>query len=204
MNVICIVGSYRKGKTIDSLTDRAIEGVLAGAPEASVQKVHLISDKMEYCRNCMACRNDDPGKETADCVIEDDITALLPDLQNADGLLFATPINCGTVTAVMKTFLERTAWTLARPGNEPLPGCPEPRSAKRKRAAIILSTGIVPPELREHCDDATSLITSNAGCCYNAEVVGSLYAGAVEHVGREAYLDQAFELGRTLAAPGTA
>ena len=116
-------------------------------------------------------------------------------------LIFGTPINCGTVTAVMKTFLERTSWTLARPGHVPLEGCPTPRATKKKRAIILLSTGLVPPESRDQCDDATSLITSNCQFAFNAEVVGSLYAGAVESLGVGPYLDEAFKLGQELVCP---
>jgi hypothetical protein len=98
----------------------------------------------------------------------------------------------------MKTFLERTVWVHARPGQRPIAGCPEPRSAKRKRAIIILSTGIVPPFLRRFCDDATSLIKSNCACSYNARVLGTLYAGAVENRGLEKYCRKAFALGKRL------
>jgi hypothetical protein len=198
--IVAIVGTYRRGKTIDTLVAKAAEGAKAAADEVTVNTIRLIDKRIEYCRNCMVCKGDDSGKEVADCVIRDDLTALFPVIRDADALIFATPINCGTVTAVMKTFLERTCWTFAKPGGSPIPGCPTPRSTKKRRAIILLSTGLVPPELREACDDATPLITSNCECCFNAEVVGSLYAGAVDSVGVGAYLDEAFRLGRELVA----
>ncbi|MBW2173363.1 MAG: flavodoxin family protein [Deltaproteobacteria bacterium] len=200
MKILAIIGSYRKGKTIDTLVSKAIEGAVSKMADAKVDKIYLIDKHMEYCRNCMACRKDDKSKEIADCVITDDLTELLPVIQEADFFVFGTPINCGTVTAVMKTFLERTTWTLAKPGKNPIEGCPEPRTAKKKKAVILLSTGIVPSELRNHCDDATSLIESNCECCFNAEVVGSLYAGAVESKGLSPYLDEAFRLGEELVS----
>ena len=198
MKVLSIIGTYRKGKTIDTLVSKAIEGATARDTDVTVDKIYLIDKHIEYCKNCMTCRNDDTEEDVADCVISDDLNDVFPLIQEADRLIFATPINCGTVTAVMKTFLERTCWTLAKPGNDPIPGCPEPRSTKKRKAIILLSTGIVPPDLREACDDATPLITSNCECCFNAEVVGTLYAGAVESEGVATYFEEAIRLGEKL------
>lgn len=200
MKTLAIIGSYRKGRTIDTLVDRAIEG--AGAEShgrVDIEKLHLIDNSIEYCRNCMVCRNDDPDKERARCVIADDMQPIYPMVEGADALIFGTPVNMGTVTAVMKTFLERTCWVFAKPGRRPIRGCPTPRARREKKAIIILSSGIVPPFLRRWCDDATALIKSQCASSFNARVVGSLYAGAVEKRGVEAYLDRAYELGRRLA-----
>ena len=197
MNLLAFVGSYRKGKTIDTLVDKAIDGAQQ-VDGVSVEKIYLKDKDIKYCTNCMVCRKDDPSKEIAICPIADDMQDIYPAIQKADAFIFATPINCGTVTAVMKTFLERTCWTLAKPGRRPLKGCPEPRTTRDKRAIIILSTGIVPPLLRRFCDDATSLIKSNCACCFGAKVIGSVYAGAVEKRGPDRYLDRAYELGRKL------
>ncbi len=197
MKVQAIIGTYRKGKTIDTLVDKAIEGAQL-ASGVSVEKIHLKDKDIKYCTNCMVCRNDDPTKHIAKCPIKDDMQDLNSLFAEADGYIFATPINCGTVTAVMKTFLERTVWVHGRPGKRPINGCPEPRSQTQKRAIIILSTGIVPPLLRRFCDDATSLIKSNCECSYNTKVIGTLYAGAVENRGLERYLHRAFTLGKKL------
>jgi hypothetical protein len=199
VDVLAIIGTYRKGKTIDTLVDRAIEGAKQ-AGSVSVDKIYLNSKNIKYCTNCMVCKNDDPSKEVARCSIADDMQGIYPAIQQADAFIFATPINCGTVTAVMKTFLERTCWTLAKPGRKPIKGCPEPRTTRKKRAIIILSTGLVPPVLRRFCDDATSLIKSNCACCFGARVVGSLYAGAVDKRGVNTYSGKAYALGEKLTS----
>lgn len=197
VKLLALVGSYRKGKTIDTLVAKAIEGAQT-AGMVSVDRIFLREMDIKYCTNCMVCRNDDPAKEIATCPIADDMRELNPLFSQADRYIFATPINCGTVTAVMKTFLERTVWVHAKPGKKPIQGCPEPRSPRQKRAVIILSAGIVPPLLRRFCDDATSLIVSNCKCSYNAKVAGTLYAGAVEKRGVDVYLQKAFSLGQKL------
>jgi hypothetical protein len=195
--LLAFIGSYRKGKTIDTLVDKAIEGAQQAAG-VSVEKIYLKDKSIKYCTNCMVCRNDDPAKEIAKCPIADDMQDIYPAIQQADAFIFATPINCGTVTALMKAFLERTCWTLAKPGRRPIKGCPEPRTGRKKRAIIILSSALVPPILRRFCDDATSLIKSNCECCFGAKVLGSIYAGAVEKRGLDRYLDRAYNLGTKL------
>ncbi len=199
MKVLAIVGSYRKGKTIDTLVDHAMEGVRSAHPDAEMEKIVLAEHAIEYCRNCGTCRRDDPAKSVATCVIQDDMQALLPKMDEADAYIFAGPIFDGTVTAIMKTFLERTSWTLGRAGRWPLKGCPEPRTDRKKQAVLISSTGIVPPLFRRFCDDATKLIKSHAKCMLNAKLVGTLYAGGVEKVGLDRYVGQARRLGMRLA-----
>ena len=200
MKVVAIMGSYRKGKTIDALVDQAIEGFKAAHPGAEVEKIVLTDKNIDYCRGCGACRRDEPAKPIAQCVIKDDMQDLLPKMRDADAYIFGSPIFDGTVTAVMKAFLERTSLTLARAGRWPIKGCPEPRESKKKRAILISSSGIVPPLFRRFCDDSTKLIKDHAKCMLNARLAGSLYAGGVEKVGMDRYLDKARTLGAKLAA----
>jgi FMN-dependent NADH-azoreductase len=198
MNILALVGSYRKHQTIDQLVDAALAGATAGRTGDTVEKVHLAGLRIAYCRNCAACKKVDPAQPIADCVIHDDMDDLLPKLVAADALILGTPINLGTATAVMKTFLERACWTLAKPGHRPIEGCPEPRTIKPRRAIILVSAGTVPPWLRWFCDDATSLLKSFCDSILGAKVVGSLYAGAVEKRGIASYQAKAFALGRRL------
>ncbi len=198
MQIVAIIGSYRKGRSIDTLVDRAVAGVRSAQPEAEVERINLIEKRIEYCKNCMVCRNDDPAKPVADCVIDDDMREIYPLLERADGYIVATPVNMGSSTAVLKTFLERVCWVLAKPGRRPLPGCPVPRSARKKRAVAIVSSGLILPVLRRFCDNATPLIKDVCRCSLGARMVGSLYAGGVEKRGVEYYAGRAFRLGKRL------
>ena len=199
MNILAVMGSYRTGKTIDTLVDRAIEGARSNG-DVVVDKLVLKDMNIEYCRNCMTCRHDDPTKTCARCVILDDMQAVYPKLEAADGLIFGTPVNIGHATAVMKAFLERVIWVFAKPGGGLVPGCPIPRSARRRKAIIIISSGIIPPLLRRFCDDATPLIKCVCDTSLNAKLVGSMYAGAVEKRGVDAYLGKAYALGGKLVS----
>jgi len=199
MKVVAVMGSYRKGRTIDTLVDRAIRGLESAGADAEVDKIILTDRHIEYCRNCGACRRDDPAKPIARCVIDDDMQEILSALREADAYIFGVPIFEGTVNALTKTFLERICWTLARSGRWPVKGCPHPREGRKKRAIAILSSGLIVPFLRMFCDDATTLLKNTLRDSLNAKLVGTLYAGGVEKVGVERYLKRAERLGERLA-----
>lgn len=200
MNVLGIVGSARKGKATDLLVDKAIEGVKSARPGCAVKKINLIDYDIKYCKNCLACRDSQTEGPLAPCQIRDDMEHLNEDLLKSDSVIFGTPVHMGFATAILMAFLERICWTFAKPGRRVLTvsGIPSPRSDKRRKAVIIVVSGIVPPIYRIFCDKATPLIRGTIRDALNARTVGHMYAGAVEHRGAEYYYDKAFNLGRKL------
>jgi FMN-dependent NADH-azoreductase len=200
MNLLAIVGSPRKGKATDTLVDRAIEGVKSKTPNCNVKKLHLIDHDIQFCKNCLACRDSKTKKPVAKCAIQDDMDYIREDVLKSDFIIFGTPVHMGYATAIMMTFLERICWTFAKPEGKLLSiyGCPIPRSNKTRKSIIIVTSGIIPPLFRRLCDDATSLIKQTAKDSLNAKTVGDMYAGDIEHRGVDHYLDRAFNLGRML------
>jgi len=201
MNLVAIVGSPRKGKATDQLVDRALEGVQSGMENLRVKKINLVDYDIGYCRNCLSCRDAKTREPVAPCVLRDDMDGIREDLLGSDLLVVGTPVHMGSVTALMMTFLERICWTFAKPEGRvfTLYGCPVPRSEKKRKAVIIVVSGIVPPIYRRFCDEATALIRETLKDSLNAKTVGDMYAGAVEHRGVEHYFEKAFALGRKLA-----
>ena len=201
MDLLAIMGSPRKGQATDTLVDKAIDGARSGAPDCRVRKISLIEHDIEYCRNCLACRDSRTDEPVARCAIRDDMDGIYEALLGSDCLILGTPVHMGYATALMTTFLERICWTFAKPDRRILTisGCPRPRSDKKRRAIIIVTSGIVPPIYRRFCDQATPLIKGTIKDSLNAATVGDLYAGDIEHRGVEHYFDKAFRLGRKLA-----
>ncbi|MBF0252212.1 MAG: flavodoxin family protein [Candidatus Omnitrophica bacterium] len=199
MKILAISGSYRKGKTIDILIDKAVEGIRQVDPSIEVEKISLIDKNIKYCTSCMSCRNDDPDLPLAKCSINDDMQEIYNKMLDADGYIFGTPVNCGHVTAVLKTFIERSIWIFAKPGTSPLKGCPAPRTNKKRSAMFLISAGIVPPVLRMFCDDASKLLKDYLESSFHIKITGDIYAGAVEKRGTSYYFDQAVKNGRKLA-----
>lgn len=200
MNVLAIVGSPRTAKATDTLVDKAMEGAKTANPNCIVKKVHLADHDIRFCRNCLVCRDRKTDDPLSECTIRDDMDDILQDVLAADALILGSPVHMGYPPALMMAFLERICWTFAKPEGRELAvvGCPVPRSDKKRRAIIIVTSGIVPPLLRRFCDAVTPVIKRTLRDSLNATTVGDMYAGDIEHRGVARYLDKAFRLGERL------
>ena len=197
MNLLAIIGSPRKGKATDTLVDKAIEGVKTKQPDCNVKKINLVDYNIQYCKNCLVCRDADTNEPFSKCVIKDDMAQIYDELLETDALILGTPVHSGYPTALMMMFLERISWTFAKPEKRYLTvyGCPLPRSDKKRKSIIIVTSGIVPPLYRRFCDWATTCIKDIVRDSLNAKTVGDMYAGDIEHRGVDYYFDKAFRLG---------
>ena len=200
MNLLAIVGSPRRGKATDTLVDKAIEGFQSKCPNCSVKKINLIEHDIKFCMNCLVCRDSNTKEPVARCTIQDDMEYIRKDVLDSDSLIFGTPVHMGYATAVMMTFLERICWTFGKPERKvfTIKGCPLPRSDKKRKAIIIVTSGIVPPLYRKICDWATNQIKGVVVDSLNGKIIGDMYAGDIEHRGVEHYFDKAFKLGKKL------
>jgi multimeric flavodoxin WrbA len=102
MKIIGITGSPRGAK---SQTLRLLRAILDGAQKAGaeVELVDVCQLKVEYCNACDACH------KTGKCVHKDDFAALRQKMMAAEGIVFASPNYFRTVTAQMKTVIDRMA-----------------------------------------------------------------------------------------------
>lgn len=201
MKLLAIVGSPRKGKATDKLIDKAIEGVKSKNPDCDVKKINLADYNIQHCRDCLVCRETKTDEPYAKCVIKDDMVQIYEELVETDALILGTPVHFAYATAHMMVFLERICWTFAKPEKSYLviKGCPEPRSDKKRKSIIIVTSGIIPPLYRKFCDSATKCIEGVIRDSLNSKTVGDMYAGDIEHRGVERYFDKAYKLGQKLA-----
>ncbi|TAJ44454.1 flavodoxin family protein [Methanofollis fontis] len=102
MKIIGINGSPR-GK--ESTTRRLIEAILAGAREggATTTFIDLGSTEIRYCSGCGLCY------ERGECPKKDDFQKIFDDMLAAEGIVLGSPNYINSVTAQMKTFLDRMA-----------------------------------------------------------------------------------------------
>jgi hypothetical protein len=168
--VIAIVGSYRKGGTVDM----AVDAVLDGAREhgAETNKIYLIDQHIEYCRNCRTCT------QTADvvrgpCVIHDDVSTILDEIDSADALVLGSPVNFYNVTAVSRTFLERLAGCVYWPWGQP---SPKLRSKEMPRRAVLIASMAAPGFLAPLATGAPRALRTMAECL-GAHSVAKLWIG---------------------------
>ena len=131
LTIIGINGSPRKANT-DLLLAEALSAAESSG-NVRTEKLNLRREQIGYCIGCFKCnqKNDFPSG----CQVHRDaMDVLTGKLQSCHGLILASPVYFGGVTAQMKTFMDRT---------EPLLRyAPAPRrSALRNKVAAAISVG---------------------------------------------------------------
>lgn len=108
--VLILSSSPRRGGNSDLLCDQ----FLLGAREAGNQaeKIFLKDRKINYCTGCGACY----GKGT--CAQRDDMAEVLEKMIAADVIVMATPVYFYTMSAQMKTLIDRTCARYTEIGNK--------------------------------------------------------------------------------------
>jgi len=102
LKILGICASPRGSK---SSTRRLIEAVLDGAKAAGaeVELVDVCDLKIEYCNACQVCF------KTGSCTHKDDFQGLYDKILAADGMVWGSPNYFRSVTAQMKTLIDRMA-----------------------------------------------------------------------------------------------
>ena len=102
MKILAINGSPR---TIRSMTRSLADFVLQGAADAGAgtEMIDLCDFRVTPCTACEGC------SFNGVCVFDDDVPALVARLQEADGIIFASPVYIDNVPGQMKIFFDRLA-----------------------------------------------------------------------------------------------
>lgn len=107
--ILALIGSPRKKETWAIVQD--FEKRLAETTDVEFENIFLKDCDLNICRGCFLCLT--KGDEF--CPHKDDRAMLVDKMLAADGVLFATPNYSLQVTAIMKNFLDRIAYTFHRP-----------------------------------------------------------------------------------------
>ena len=97
--VIVVTSSPRKNGNSETLANSFAEGAKAAGNE--VLQVAVRDLGLQFCTGCMFCQSHDR------CVLGDGMNALYSKFENADVLVFATPVYYYAVSGQLKTFLDR-------------------------------------------------------------------------------------------------
>ena len=89
---------------VDGNTGIMVREVLRGAASrgASTKLVVLNELNAKGCQGCMGCQGNG-----GHCVVKDDITPLLEEIYEADGVVLGTPVYMWQMTAQLKTLIDR-------------------------------------------------------------------------------------------------
>lgn len=110
--IVIVVGGGRPNGN----TRQLVSAFQRGAKDAGhqVEIIDLQKVKINGCIGCNACRYGKP------CVQRDDFHQVLPLIQSADTLVFASPLYFWTISAQLKAFIERFYCLAEEDPNPPL------------------------------------------------------------------------------------
>jgi putative NADPH-quinone reductase len=168
--VVAIVGSYRRGGTVDT----AVEAILQGAREkgADTHTIYLTDQHLEFCTNCRKCTQA-PGEERGQCVQQDDLQSMLNEIDGADAIVLGSPVNFWNVTAIYRRFLERLVgyayWPWGQAG-------PKTRNTRITRRAALVASSAAPGFLIPVFTGAARALSTTARL-FGAKPVGKLWIG---------------------------
>ena len=97
--VVIVTSSPRKGGNSETLANRFAEGAAAAGNQVKLVAVRDVG--LQFCTGCLWCQSHDG------CVLSDGMNALYADFEQADVLVFATPVYYYAVSGQLKTFLDR-------------------------------------------------------------------------------------------------
>jgi multimeric flavodoxin WrbA len=102
--IVVIQGSPRKEGT--SKTDILAKAFIEGARKAGAESetIYLREKKIKQCQGCYTCWTKTPGK----CIFNDDAADIMKKSNEADLVVFASPLYHFGIIALMKKYIERT------------------------------------------------------------------------------------------------
>ena len=97
--VVILSTSPRRNSNSEALAEAFAKG--AAESGNNVEIIRMREKNYRFCLGCFACQR------TGKCVIKDDMAEIVPKMELADVLVFATPIYYYEMSGQMKTLLDR-------------------------------------------------------------------------------------------------
>lgn len=170
--IIAISGSHR-----DSNTDAILRQIARGCEKegAQVKLVFLRELKFRQCCGWSDCYYMNY------CIVQDNLSPLFDDMENADAFIFATPVYFDNVSGIMKNFMDRSN-----------PYCKPPRY-QNKKVALVCVGGASDKSLAK-CDEML-----RAFCFHHKLDVFNIFTAKADHekevLENKKALEDAYEFG---------
>ncbi len=185
-NVVIIFGSPRKNSNTHILVEEAQKGLVDRGVRCEI--FYLNEMDIKGCQACYYCKKNN----VAECVVKDDMQKIYKAINKADGILVATPIYFGGVSAQTKAWLDRMFPYIDINVNSLI--------SKGKKAAFIFTQNQPYPDLfTGHIDTIKSMIGY-----VGFEIKGSLLAYNLDKdykpmvTENKEIMNEAYALGRDL------
>ena len=177
MKVLGLVGSPRRGANTDLLVNAILCG--AGASNYTVDKVYLYDVDIGPCVDCRACKQ---GK--CKCAVGDGMQMLYPKLEEADVIVFGTPLYWYGPSAKMKLLVDRLRPFISF------------KKLSGKKAILVIPS----EEGAQACNFAVGMFESSFEYL-GVELIGKILPTTVDRTSikrQPEILNQAFELGKNI------
>lgn len=109
MKILAIMGSPHNGNTLE-ITQR-VEDKLKQLGAVEFEYIHLKDADLKPCKGCFTCFT--RGEEY--CPLKDDKEKIFRKIEEADGVIFVTPVYSVHVSYLLKIFIDRFAFNFHRP-----------------------------------------------------------------------------------------
>lgn len=187
MRIVGISGSPNLKGFTNCLLARAMEG--AKSMLAETETIILNQLKFDPCQGCFGC------DKTGECVLSDDMKPVYEKILSADGLIIASPIYFGTVSAQLKMMIDRLhcLWIAKYRLKKKIAG------PAAKRGAFICAAGQDNKEYFESAKKVVRMVFATINVKYTDELfVGGLNDLPDNSPKIKAAIEKAFQLGASL------
>lgn len=185
-NVVIIFGSPRKNSNTYILVEEARKGLTERGIKSEI--FYLNEMNIKGCQACYYCK----GNNVCECAVKDEMQKIYSAIKKADGLMVASPIYFGGVTAQTKLWLDRMFPFIDMKLNSMI--------EKGKKAAFIFTQNQPAPDLFTNQINSFKLMVKYFGF----EAKGSLLAYDLDKgykpmvTEKQEFMRKAYALGRDM------
>lgn len=189
MNILGISSSPRAGGNTDTILDEVLRS--AKRSGAKVEKIFLNDLIFRPCQECGGC------DQTGVCVLDDDMRGVYEKAARSDVLVVASPVFFGTVSAQLKSMIDRfqCIWVKSTILKEPVSV-----RGKRKGAFICVAAA----DKKDFFENSKKVV-KNLFAILNVTYSGEIFCAGVDSckgvLEKSSIIKKARLLGRRLANP---
>ena len=107
LKVYAVNGSPRKEKNTDTLLTYVLQGVQSNEHNnISAEKIHIYDYAFSGCKSCFECKRNN-GINYGRCAVSDSLKPILDKLDEADAIIFGTPVYLTSISGQLQCLIER-------------------------------------------------------------------------------------------------
>jgi len=111
MHILAIIGTPTGDEGYTTKTVQALEQALQRQADVQVDYVYLADVQLQGCQGFLTCIKQ--GENL--CPFVADVEPILQNMRQADAVIFASPVHCFNVSALMKTLFDLLVFQMHRP-----------------------------------------------------------------------------------------